>query len=73
MLGGCGAAIRGQAIDTASLDHGCPERQIRVTRDASVGASHAYWMDVCGRERLYRYVAETEYTGRFVDVTDTTQ
>jgi hypothetical protein len=73
-LAGCGAAMmRRDAMHMASAEHRCPREYVHVTHDAAVGTRHAYWMHVCGRERLYRYTFETEYAGRFVDITDQTR
>lgn len=66
---GCGGLIRQQAIETASRDHGCPTTQIAITNDATIGYDHAYWMNVCGQFRYYRYVQTQQLSGRFVDDT----
>ncbi len=68
---GCGGAVRQNAVETASADHGCPERRTRIISDASppnaaVNATYAYWIDVCGRRRHYQF---DRPANRFVDDT----
>lgn len=71
---GClGGLIRDQARETAAADHNCPVERVEVASDATVGGSYAYWLNVCGRRRLYRSQEVTSAGGgrnRFMDVTD---
>lgn len=72
MAAGCSGAIQGQARETAARDHGCPEERVWVERDATVGMDYAYWLQVCGRRRYYRYQQTSTAgvgSGRFVDDT----
>jgi hypothetical protein len=43
--------------------------RVQVASDATIGMEYAYWLDVCGRRRLYRYQEAPSYGGRFVDAT----
>jgi len=73
-LGGCfGSMIQGQAMQTASVDHQCPAERVRVVSDATVGPDYAYWLDVCGQRRFYRYQQTATAgtgSGRFIDDTN---
>lgn len=69
---GCADMIRQQAIDTAAADHDCPRSKVRVTKNASAnhGTASAFWLNVCGKKRYYRYVEEGREGGRFLDETN---
>lgn len=64
--------IRDQARQTASADHGCPVDRVQISSDATVGNDYAYWLDVCGQRRFYRYQQTSTSgvgSGRFLDDT----
>lgn len=62
VLPGCfGSMAANRAADVASQQHGCPRRDVRVIGD---GGQWQYWLDVCGRRRLY-----TTQGGRYEDIT----
>lgn len=73
LAAGCfGDLIRDQARTTASRDHGCALDQVTVISDASVGGDSAYWLNVCGQRRYYRYEQTSSAgigSGRFIDDT----
>jgi len=73
-LAGClGGLIQRQAVETAAADHGCPVTGVSVVRDATIGPDHAYWLDVCGKRRFYRYQQTSTAgtgSGRFIDDTN---
>jgi hypothetical protein len=71
LLAGCGGLIQQQARETAAADHQCPLGQVDIVSDATIGMEYAYWLDVCGRRRLYRYQdsGSTYGGGRFLDAT----
>lgn len=61
-LSGClGSAAANHAADVAAQQHGCPRSRVRVVRR---GGDWTYWLNVCGRERLY----DTR-DGRYLDIT----
>lgn len=67
--------IRDQARQTASADHSCPVDRVQVSSDASIGNDYAYWLDVCGQRRFYRYQQTSTSglgSGRFLDDTQRT-
>lgn len=57
----CGGAAADHAAHVASQQHGCPRDRVRVIGD---GGHWQYWLDVCGRRRLY-----TTQGGRYEDIT----
>lgn len=61
----CGNMAAAHAADVASQQHGCPRSQVRVIGD---GGNWTYWLDVCGRRRLY----DTR-GGAYRDVTSTVE
>lgn len=74
LVTGCfGSLIQGQAMDTAAAEHQCPRQSVQLASDATVGGDHAYWLDVCGKRRFYRYQQTSTAgvgSGRFVDDTN---
>jgi hypothetical protein len=75
MFAGCSDAhFRDRAVKTAASEHRCPRRQVTVRDVVAEDRMHsefAYWLDVCGKERLYRLDATTG--DRFVDQTTSTR
>lgn len=62
LVSGClGSAAANHAADVAAQQHGCPRSRVRVVRR---GGDWTYWLNVCGRERLY----DTR-DGHYVDIT----
>lgn len=61
LLPACGSMAASHAADVAARQHGCPRSRVRVLRS---GGAWTYWLDVCGRERLY----DTQ-GGRYIDIT----
>lgn len=59
-------------VRQASFDHQCPEERVSVVRDDRHGMTRAVVLDVCGRQRMYRDVGEsqTEPVYMWQDVTD---
>lgn len=62
LLPGCfGSMAANRAAEVASQQHGCPRNRVRVIGN---GGQWQYWLDVCGRRRLY-----TTQGGRYEDIT----
>lgn len=61
VLPACGSMAANHAADVAAQQHGCPRSRVRVLRR---GGDWSYWLNVCGRERLY----DTR-GGHYVDIT----
>lgn len=52
LLSGCVSTLAAsRAADVAAGQHNCPRDRVRVISDAG---SWSYWLDVCGRRRLYQ-------------------
>lgn len=62
------AYYRGLVVKTAANEHRCQQATIKnVVSEDRMHSDFAYWVDVCGQERLYRMDATTG--SRFVDQT----
>lgn len=57
----CGGMAANRAADVASQQHGCPRDQVHVI---GPGGQWQYWINVCGRRRLY----DTQ-NARYIDIT----
>lgn len=49
-LPACGGMASARAEQIASMQHNCPRDQVRTI---GPGGHWQYWLDVCGRRRLY--------------------
>jgi hypothetical protein len=56
LLGGCWLTYdwQDEVRRQASFDHQCPEHQVVILRDNDNSQARAVYLDVCGRQRLYR-------------------
>lgn len=61
----CGNMAAAHAASIASQQHGCPRDRVHVIGE---GGNWTYWLDVCGRRRLY----DTR-GGAYRDVTNTVE
>lgn len=61
----CGGMASNRAAEVASQQHGCPRNRVRVIGE---GGHWQYWLDVCGRRRLY-----TTMDGDYRDITHTVE
>jgi len=71
-IGCSNAYFQDRAVKTAASEHGCGAVAIqRVVAEDRMHSDFAYWLNVCGKERLYRMDATTG--DRFVDQTKAVQ
>lgn len=47
-------------VNQASFDHNCPVERVHVLRENGDRIARAIWVDVCGRDRLYRDIGGTQ-------------
>ena len=68
VVGCADSYYRGLVVKTAADEHRCQQAAIKnVVSEDRMAGNFAYWVDVCGKERLYRM--DTTTGARFVDQT----
>lgn len=72
-IAGCSDSyFRDRAVKTAASEHRCPAATIKtIVAEDRMHGDFSYWLEVCGKERLYRM--DTTTGDRFVDQTASTR